>query len=476
MSKPNMIYIITDDLGYGDLSCYGATQFQTPNLDKLAEQGRLYRDAHASSAVCTPSRYGVMTGRYCWRGKIQSGVLHGHDGTLMEEGRMTVPSYLRDNGYVTACIGKWHLGMDWERIGPAVSDVDYSKPIQNGPLSFGFDYYYGISASLDMPPYCFIENDRTVGIPSEPKDPEDFSQRGRGGLMVPGWRDEDVHPVLAGKALQFIAESSGGDRPFFLYLPLTGPHTPWSPSEAFKGKSGIGPRADLILEIDDTIGQMMKLLEERGIADNTIIAFTSDNGADPFREEITVHGHDPSGGLRGQKADIWEGGHRVPLIVSWPAKVRPGTISDELVCLTDWLATCASIIGVPLPDDAGEDSIDMLPDLTAEEGTRPIRESVILQAYDGMLGLRKGDWKYVRGAGGGGFDQSKRTIIGIPHTSDREILPGDPAEQLYRMSSDRSESSNVSMEQPQLISELRGELETMIEAGRTRAKSGEQLS
>lgn len=467
MEKPNMIYIITDDLGYGDLSCYGAQRFQTPHIDRLAEEGRMYTDAHASSAVCTPSRYGLLTGRYCWRGEIKSGVLYGHDASIIEKGRKTLPSYLKDHGYETACIGKWHLGMDWARVDESPDRFDYSQPIQNGPISCGFDYYFGISASLDMPPYSFIENDRTVGIPSIPKDPEDFSQRGRGGLMVPGWRDEDVNKTLTNKALEFI-EGNTGRAPFFLYLPLTGPHTPWAPSESFQGKSGIGPRGDLILEIDDTVGRLIHLLEEKGIWDNTLIVFTSDNGPDPFREEITVHGHDPSGQLRGQKADIWEGGHRVPFIVSWPGQIPRGTTSHEVVCLTDWMATCASILGDELPDDAGEDSIDMLPDLLGEGSGSPLRQSVILQSYDGMLALRRGDWKYIRGAGGGGFDQKGRGIIGIPHTPDLDVRVGDPEEQLYDIRDDIRETTNRYSEYPELVSQLRDELEQLIAAGRTR--------
>lgn len=467
MKKPNMIYIITDDLGYGDLSCYGARHFITPHIDQLAEQGRMYTDAHASSAVCTPSRYGLLTGRYCWRGKIKSGVLHGHDASILEKGRMTLPSYLKSHGYKTACIGKWHLGMEWARTGDSSNSVDYSQVIQDGPTAFGFDYYFGVSASLDMPPYTFIENDRTVGIPSITKDPKDFSQRGRGGLMVPGWKDEDVNPNLTRKAMEFIEENTTNE-PLFLYLPLTGPHTPWVPNTAFQGKSGIGPRGDLILEIDDTVGQLVRLLEEKGIRDNTLIVFTSDNGPDPLREELTVHGHEPAGNLRGQKADIWEGGHRVPFIASWPNYIPQGTVSEELVCLTDWIATCASILEDELPDEAAEDSIDMLPDLLGQSLNSPLRQSVILQSYDGMLALRRGDWKYIRGAGGGGFDQKHRDIIGIPHTADREVSSADPAEQLYFMKNDIGESTNISHEHSERMEQMRKELEQLIQTGRTR--------
>lgn len=470
MARPNIIYILTDDLGYGDLSCYGAKHFMTPNMDRLASQGRLYTDAHAASAVCTPSRYGILTGRYCWRGQIKKGVLHGHDAPLMEPGRLTVSSYLRQHGYATACIGKWHLGLGWARDEDDPQRVDYSKPITGGPLDYGFDSYFGISASLDMPPYCFIENERTVGVPSVSKDPVDFSQNGRGGLMVPGWRDEEVNPILTRKALEYIGAhvKKYRDQPFFLYLPLTGPHTPWVPNPEFQGKSGIGPRGDLILEIDDTVGQLVKLLEDTGVRDNTMIVFTSDNGPDPFREEMTVYGHEPVGPLRGQKADVWEGGHRVPFIASWPACIPQGTVSNELICLTDLLATCASLVQSSLPDDAGEDSFDMLPEMLGQPMDRPIRESVILQSYQGMLSLRKGNWKYIRGAGGGGFDLRGRTVIGIPHSKDREVNEGDPQEQLYHMGEDIGEYDNVSAGYLERVSSMSEELNRFVQAGRTR--------
>lgn len=470
MNKPNIIYILTDDLGYGDLSCYHAQHYTTENIDRLAAEGRRYEDAHATSAVCTPSRYSVLTGRYCWRGKLKNGVLNGHDASLIEPGRTTVATYLRQHGYATACIGKWHLGMDWGKSADMPHGVDYSKAIQGGPLDHGFDYYFGISASLDMPPYCFIENNHTVGIPSTAKDPIDFSQNDRGGLMVLGWRDEDVNPMLTEKALAYIEKRSecGKDQPFFLYLPVTGPHTPWVPNSAFKGASGIGPRGDLILEIDDTVGRLLQLLEEKGMRENTLIVFTSDNGPDPASEEITVHGHEPAGELRGQKADIWEGGHRVPFIVSWPDRIPRNTVSSELLSLGDLLATCAGIVGAQLPDDAGEDSVNMLGEMCGQQLASSLRESIILQSIDGTLSLRQGDWKYIQGRGGGGFDLRGRKFIGIPHTLEREVQPEDPQEQLYHLGEDVGEHVNVCDDYPHRLAQMRRDLERLITAGRTR--------
>ncbi|HET7560161.1 MAG TPA: arylsulfatase, partial [Limnochordia bacterium] len=311
MSKPNIVFILADDLGYGDLSCYGAVTHTTPNCDRLAAAGVRFTDAHAPSAVCTPSRYGILTGRYCWRGSLKRGVLGGTSEPLIERERPTVASFLRDQGYVTACIGKWHLGLGWARAGEA---FDFAAPLNQGPLDHGFDQYFGIAASLDMPPYVFIENDRTLGVPDRPKEPLDFSQKHRGGTMVEGWRDDLVNRRHTERAVEFIASQRDALAPFFLYLATTGPHTPWSPAPEFAGKSGIGPRGDMILEFDWTVGRIMDALAENGLADDTLLIVTSDNGPHPFIEEITRHGHKPAADLRGEKADIWDGGHRVPLI------------------------------------------------------------------------------------------------------------------------------------------------------------------
>ncbi|NGP45733.1 arylsulfatase [Bacillaceae bacterium SIJ1] len=469
MSQPNIIYILTDDMGYGDLSCYTAQQYQTKHIDRLADEGRLYTDAHSTSAVCTPSRYSILTGRYCWRGPVKKGVLHGHDPSILEPNRETVASYLKSYGYRTACIGKWHLGLGWAKDQHAPHGVDYTLPIQDGPIDHGFDYFYGISASLDMPPYCFIENDRTVGIPSVPKDPVDFSQEGRDGFMVPGWKDEDVNSTLTEKALDFIKQhDTEKEDPFFLYLSLTGPHTPWLPKTEFHDQSGVGPRGDLILEIDDTVGQILSLLEEKNMRENTMVIFTSDNGPDPCREEMTSYGHMSTAQWRGQKADIWEGGHRVPFIVSWPVRVPEGTVSHSLLSLSDLMATCAAIVDGTLPQDAGEDSMSQLSEMTGQTSAEPLRESIILHSFEGMLSLRKGDWKYIRGAGGGGFDLRDRSRIGIPHTDDRVVKPDDPQEQLYQLVNDEEERVNKIHDAPEKLLALSQELDELIAAGRTR--------
>lgn len=454
MRKPNIIYILMDDFGYGDASCYGARKIRTPNIDQLAEKGMRFTDAHSPSAVCTPTRYSILTGTYCWRSRLKEGVLYGESEPLIEDHLLTVPSFLKQHGYATSCIGKWHLGLGWAR---EHGEIDFSSTINHGPINVGFDYFYGISASLDMPPYCFIENDRTVDIPTESKFPEDFSQRGRGGLMTPGWQDEQVNTIHTEKAVSYIDEhvKLNEDQPFFMYLALTGPHTPWTPAKEFQDKSGIGPRGDLILEMDWSVGEIMKTLKRLNIQDDTLLIFTSDNGPHPKTDEMTVYGHQPAGDMRGQKADIWEGGHRVPFIASWPAQMECGAVNDDLICLTDLMATCAAIIGKPLPAGTAVDSYNILPALLGESSSG--RGSVIHHSYTGMFSIRRGDWKYIEGEGSGGFGPSETPqIIGIPSQGKIESN-GIPA-QLYNVTEDFSEKSNVYLEHPEIVNALRAEL------------------
>jgi arylsulfatase A len=461
MVRPNIVYVLADDLGFGDLSCYGADKLETPNADQLARDGIRFEDAHAPSAVCTPTRYSVLTGRYSWRSRLKEGVFWGHSEPLIEEDRLTVPAYLKQHGYATACIGKWHLGLGWDK---SDGQVNYASPIKGGPVKLGFEYFYGVSASLDMPPYCFIENERTVGIPSVEKAPKDFSQRGRNGLMVPGWQDEIVNQTLTEKAIDFIEGhvKNKEDDPFFLYFPVTGPHTPWSPATPFKDKSGIGPRGDLILELDWTIGQLTETLKRLGIWENTLFIFTSDNGPHPSPDEITIHGHQPAGDLRGQKADIWEGGHRVPFIASWPGTVEAGTVSSELICLTDLLGTCAEMMADPLPDHTAEDTISMLPALKGQASNRKL---AVHHSITGMFSVRCGDWKLILGRGSGGFQkhQLDTTLIGIP-TQGEYIRDNNPG-QLYNIRNDKEEKYNLYVQNPDIVQTLTRELIDIINSG-----------
>lgn len=355
---PNIIVLLADDLGFADVSCYGG-KIPTPNIDRMAAEGMRFTDAHTTSSVCTPTRYGLLTGRYNWRTKLQRGVLGGLSPPLIEPGRMTLASMLKQHGYHTACVGKWHLGMDWVvKPGAEVSElsiepreqvfnVDFAKPISNGPNSVGFDYYYGISASLDMVPYAFIENDRVESLPTEDRDflmmhdrtPE---RRTRKGPTSPEFDAADVLPVLTRKSVEYIerrAEDARRGQPFFLYLSFASPHTPILPTPEWQGKSGINPYADFVMETDWAVGEILKALDQHGLSGQTLIVFTSDNGCSPQArfDELAEHGHQPSGPLRGHKADLFEGGHRVPLVARWPGRFpRRPPATNSFVRLTSW--------------------------------------------------------------------------------------------------------------------------------------------
>lgn len=376
--RPNVIFILADDWGTGDIKAYGGERckIDTPHMDKLAADGMLFTDAHSSSSVCTPTRYGVLTGRYNWRSRLKSGVLRGFDQALIEKDRETVPSYLKNNGYRTAMVGKWHLGMAFPATDGKVAsctakkveelktkcNVDWDGRIADGPTSIGFDYFWGISASLDMPPYIWIENDRFVGECSTIKA---FR---RPGPAEAEFEDYDVLPTLAEKASTFVREQAKTEATFFLYMPLNSPHTPISPSESWQGKSSLGPYGDFVMETDWAIGEVIKAVDEAGIADNTLIIVTADNGCSPaaakwgdphdmirFRTGKTDGEDDPtkhyaSNIYRGHKADIFDGGHRVPYIARWTGKVKPGSVCDDPVCLVDLFATCADILGEDIAD------------------------------------------------------------------------------------------------------------------------------
>ncbi|MBN1642165.1 MAG: arylsulfatase, partial [Anaerolineae bacterium] len=360
-ARPNIVYIMADDMGHGDLGCYGATKIRTPHIDRLAQQGVRFTDAHSSAAVCTPSRYSVLTGRYCWRTSLTSWVLWGFEPPLIEPDRLTVAAMLRSCGYATAAIGKWHLGLGWTTTDGAEpladgANVDYGVPITGGPLALGFDTCFCLTGSLDMAPYCFIKDDHTAGIPSVEKDP--YNPQQRKGRMVPGWRDDMVDVTFAERAVAFIdrhaAEHPG--QPFFLYLTPSAPHRPCVPPASFCGASEAGPRGDMVALVDWMVGQIDAALARHGLVDDTLVIVTSDNGARLTNYDGRDYGHKSNGELRGQKADIWDGGHREPFVARWPQRIAPATTSDQLVCLSDLLATCAEIVDFPLPADSAQDS------------------------------------------------------------------------------------------------------------------------
>lgn len=467
--RPNIIYVLADDMGYGDLSCLNEdSKINTVNFDRMAKEGLLFTDAHSSSAVCTPSRYSILTGRYNWRSNLKEGVLGGFSLPLIEEGRETVASLLKKVHYNTACFGKWHLGLGWARKNgyqglegdlELGGNIDYSKPIEKGPNEYGFDYFYGISASLDMPPYVYIENDRVTSEVDRITVSDDAMGWWREGDTGADFVHEDVLLNLRDRVLDKIDEYSQKEDPFFIYFPLTAPHTPILPSEEFIGKSGTNAYGDFVLECDDIIGKIMDRLKENSIDENTILIFTSDNGCSPYVnfEELAEFGHNPNYIYRGHKADIYEGGHRIPLIVRWPELIEGGRISDESVCLSDLLRTMAEITGQELEENVGEDSVSNLDIWAGKEYKKPLREAIVHHSIDGSFSLRKDRWKLIMCPGSGGWSYPK----------PGEEPEGYPSLQLYDMDKDISERENLLKVYPDIVEELRGILTGYIVNGRS---------
>jgi len=468
-TKPNIIYVLCDDLGYGDVKCLNPKgKIPTPHLDKLAAGGMIFTDVHSSSSVCTPTRYGIMTGRYNWRSKLQSGVLGGLSPRLIEPGRLTVAQLLKDHGYHTAVVGKWHLGMDWvKKEGQTVAElniesaaqvnsVDYSQPFKNGPTSVGFDYYYGISASLDMVPFVFLENDRVTKLPTAEK------QWIRKGPAAPDFEAVDVLPTLTRKAMDYVkaraAEAKAGN-PFFLYLPLASPHTPIVPSPEWQGKSGLTPYADFVMQTDHSIGQLLAELAQQGLADNTLVIVTSDNGCSPAAgiPALLEKGHNPNHVFRGHKADIFDGGHRIPFIARWPARVKAGGKSDQLLCLTDLMATAADIVGAKLPANAAEDSVSFLPALLGTDKA-PLREAVVHHSINGSFAVRQANWKLELCRDSGGWSEPRP---GTPKAA------GLPSVQLFDLGQDIGEQNNLQDKHPDVVARLTKLLEKYVADGRS---------
>jgi len=461
---PNVIYILADDMGYGDVSALNErAAFKTPNFDRMAAEGLAFTDAHASSAVCTPSRYSILTGRYNWRSRLKCGVMSGYSSPLIEDGRMTVADLFKQNGYRTAAIGKWHLGMEFKkdesfRLLPdyeTCPGVDYSGRIEKSPIEYGFDYYYGISASLDMAPYIYIENDRFTQLPDH--ETEDTGKRFyRRGPTAPDFVHEDVLPHLTDKALETIEACKDG--PFFLYFPMPAPHTPILPSAEYLGKSGTNEYGDFVLMVDGMVGRILRKLEDLGLGEDTIVLFTSDNGCSPMADfaELLAAGHNPSYVFRGHKADIYEGGHRIPLLVRWPARIRPGGRCDKIVCLSDLMATAADLLGVELPPEAGVDSVSNLP-LWLDADAPSAREDVVHQSYDGSLSIRKGKFKLEMCPGSGGWS----------YPAPGEETADMPRFQLYDLEADVSERVNVIGEHPAIADYLKKILVGYVRNGRS---------
>lgn len=459
---PNIVIILADDMGYGDIQHYNPqSTVPTPNLNRLCEEGAVFTDAHTPSAVCTPTRYGLMTGRYAWRSRLKSGVLSGYSPTLIEADRQTLAHVLTQAGYETGVVGKWHLGLDWPWVAdslpkggdnllfiPEPNAIDYTQPLKKGAKENGFAYSFLVPGSLDMGPYVFVENNQALNPPVADSL---FPGRGfpayiRKGEVAPGFTFDQVLQHLGDKATDFIANKAKGDKPFFLYMPLTGPHKPALPNPAFVGKSGLGPYTDLVMEVDHTVGRIMAALEKAGVAENTLLLYTSDNGSYMFRleadqadhvQDSTVQGyaaahHKANADWRGTKADIWEAGHRVPFIVRYPGQVQAGTRIDQTICLTDVLATLCEWTGQSFDAAQAEDSYSFLPLLRGAPVDRP---AVVHHSVAGMFSLRNGDMKLVFGNGSGGRQQPTGKKFEKPYQlfdlkkdpGETQDLAGDPA-------------------------------------------------
>ncbi len=446
--QPNIVYILCDDLGYGDVQCLNPERgkIKTPHFDRLASQGMTFTDAHSGSSVCTPTRYGLLTGRYAWRTRLQNGVLDGYVDPLITADRLTVPGLLKQQGYHTACIGKWHLGFTIEGAdksggGKKAGDKGNGAgaPVgaitHDGPVTRGFDEFFGFHHARMMK--SVFEQDRVTQL-IEPID---------------------MLPTLAAKASALVTERAKSGQPFFLYLPLSSPHTPIVPSKKWQGKSGLGDYADFVMETDWAIGEVLAALDTAGIANNTLVIATSDNGCSPAANtnKLEAQGHFASAQLRGYKADIWDGGHRVAFFVRWPDRVKASSRCAQLICHTDLMATCADIVGVKLPDNAGEDSVSILPALIGKE-TPPLREAVVHHSINGTFAVRQANWKLELCAGSGGW--------GKP--SDAEAKKqGLPDVQLYDLSTDIAESKNLQAEHPDVVARMTKILNQQIADGRS---------
>lgn len=481
---PNIVFILADDLGYGDVACYNPeSKVPTPNLDQLAREGMRFTDAHSPSTVCTPTRYSVLTGRMAFRNGMR-GVFTGAGGPcLIEEGRLTLPQMLRDKGYATACFGKWHVGLTFfDKAGKpihkngleAVKRIDYSRPITDSPIHRGFDQFFGTACcpTTDWL-YAYIDGDRIPVPPTGildrtplPKHP--YSRDNRPGMIAPNFNLEEVDLVFLEKSKRFLEQhvKERPDQPFFLFHSAQAVHLPSFPADRFKGKTKAGPHGDFIFELDSIVGELMQTLERLGVADNTLVMFTSDNGP----EVPTViamrrdHHHDGARPWRGMKRDQWEGGHRVPFIARWPGHIKPGGTTDQTISLTDVMATCAAVVGAELPHDAAEDSYDFLPVLKGEQGDKPVRPYLLTQTISLALSIRRGPWKLLdhKGSGGNRYDRNP----GLRPFIIKDTAPDAPG-QLYNLDSDPGETTNLYLKHPEIVSELKNQLEKYKSSGRS---------
>jgi arylsulfatase A len=473
---PNIVYILADDLGYGDVTVNNPdSKAYTPNIDRLAKQGMRFTDAHTTSSVCTPSRYSILTGRYPWRSRLPVGVLQGYSRTLIDKGQATVASMLKTKSYSTGVVGKWHLGLDWvlkdrykDSLDPRYNkrniygvtkamdpgQIDFTKAPVNGPATQGFDYSYILPASLDMPPYCYLENDKLTEALTDTTKGNKLSSGYTGafwrpGLMVPSFNFYDVLPSFTNKATDFIKKYSRFKNPFFLYFAMPAPHTPWMPGKTYQGKSKAGEYGDYVQEVDDAVGKVLHVLDSLGLSKNTMVVFTSDNGPYWRNNFVEMYHHNAAGPFRGMKGDAFEGGHRVPFIVRYPGKVKPGTISNVTTTLANLMATCAEITGDQSIASKTEDSYSILSVLERKSSMIKDQQAIVNISSRGTYDIRKGPWKLIMKLGSGGFT--------VPFAV--EPKPGEPVGQLYNLDEDVHEDNNLYAKYPGKVKELADLLE-----------------
>lgn len=467
----NIVFILADDMGFDSVSANNPAigGMKTPHIDKLISQGTNFTDAHSGSAVCTPTRYGLLTGRHSWRSRLKKSVLWEYGRPLIEKDRPTVASFLKNNGYQTAIIGKWHLGLNWhdskgnlandinkdsdaffnagkERIKTVTAKIDFTQPVTGGPTAIGFDHWFGMDAP-NFPPYTWIENEKILTTPTIQKPEAMF---GHPGLMTPDWKLENILPTLGKKSAEYITTASKKEQPFFLYVPLTSPHTPIAPNAEWKDKSGITHYADFVMETDAIVGQILKSIDDAGIAENTIVIFSTDNGTSSFSGQIgklKKHDVDLNKHFKGHKAQIHEGGHRVPFVVRWPGKTTPATTNDQVICLTDFFATAADLLGQKLPENTAEDSYSILPLITGKSKTLPNRNLVINHDIGGNFAIRKNEWK---------------------------LVPKGKNPALFNLKTDPKETTNLAAKHPEIVTELTNTLKTYKTQGYSKPKISNQ--
>ncbi len=462
---PNIVFILADDLGYGDIQSLNPDgKIPTPNINQIAKNGIIFTDAHSPSSVCTPTRYSILTGRYAWRTRLKKGVLVEYDSPLIENNRKTMPEILRQKNYQTAAFGKWHLGFEWKTLDgnspidqAKINNIDYSMELKGGPLDHGFDYFFGMDAP-NYPPYTFMENRKLLGEITKFYENHPYADC-RKGTGVENWDLEKILPTIKEKTIHFIKEKTDKNKPFFIYLPLTAPHTPIAPSPKFKGISKLNEYADFVMEVDNFVGEILSNLKETGQYENTLVVFTSDNGCSPMADFsfLKENGRDPSGIYRGHKADSYDGGHRIPLLIQWPEKIAKGKTINQTVSLADFYATFASLVDYPIQENEGEDSFDLSPLIFHPDTEKIVREATVHHSFLGEFSIRKNKWKLILGPGSGGwsFPIKKEDLIGLPLV------------QLYDMENDPQEKKNLESDHPEIVSELTNLLNSTKESGKS---------